>query len=306
MIVWRRWAIVSTVHLLKADRIVFWRSWSVSLSTLLVASSSIKIFDFLMRDRAMHNSCLCPTDKLLPPSEMTESSPFLSCKLLMTSFIPLSLSASQISASSFASLKGSRFDLTVPEKMTGSWGTRDSFVRRSKRDIWQMSRPSMQILPPEGSTIRYSAIIMVDLPDPVLPQTPTFSQPSISKVSPFRTHGSSGLYFTTTFSNEMAPFWGQLGDTSLYNELFELPSEGSLSYSVNLSTLFMFTSSSVTCLTIHVISEVTFMADVIARPDMPAEWAEYTAESNAQKYVMLDPRNSSLTDNHRLELTRGQ
>ncbi|CAB0007606.1 unnamed protein product [Nesidiocoris tenuis] len=55
-----RWAIVSTVHDLNSDLIVFWIKSSVSKSTAAVASSSTKTLVFLKRARAKQISCLCP------------------------------------------------------------------------------------------------------------------------------------------------------------------------------------------------------------------------------------------------------
>mmetsp|Transcript_6912 Transcript_6912/g.24943 ORF Transcript_6912/g.24943 Transcript_6912/m.24943 type:complete len:370 (+) Transcript_6912:1295-2404(+) len=306
MIVLSLWAIVSTVQSLKAILMVFWIRVSVSPSTLLVASSRIRILDLRIRALAMQSSCFWPTERLPPPSSMLESKPFLSGSSWMVDFRPDSLSAFQISASPSVSLKGSRLLLTVPEKMTGSWGTSESLLLRSGSAVVAMSTSSMVMLPLSSSTILYSVIIMVDLPQPVLPHTPIFSPPPTVKVRPLSTCGRSGRYLTYTLSKTIFPLEGQELETSRVRCLFESPSDSWPSYSVSLSMLFMLTSSSVICLTIQVMSPVMFMAEVMARPDIPAEFAEAIAETKAHVKVMLDPRYSSRMESHLFELTRGQ
>lgn len=61
MMLCRRWAMVRTVQWENSLRMVAWIRSSVSRSTAAVASSRIKMRDFLNRARARHNSCLCPT-----------------------------------------------------------------------------------------------------------------------------------------------------------------------------------------------------------------------------------------------------
>lgn len=61
MMLCRRCAMVRTVQWENSLRMVVWIKSSVSRSTAAVASSRIKMRDFLNRARARHNSCLCPT-----------------------------------------------------------------------------------------------------------------------------------------------------------------------------------------------------------------------------------------------------
>mmetsp|Transcript_24023 Transcript_24023/g.51586 ORF Transcript_24023/g.51586 Transcript_24023/m.51586 type:complete len:260 (-) Transcript_24023:881-1660(-) len=259
-----------------------------------------------MSARAMQSSCFWPTERLPPPSSMLESRPFLSGSSSMVCFMPDSFSALQISASSLVSLKGSRLLRTVPEKMTGSWGTSESLLRRSCSGAVWISTPSILMEPLSSSTILYRVIIMVDLPQPVRPHTPIFSPPSTVKLRLLSTWGSSGLYLTKTSSKAILPLVGQLEATPRTRCFVASPSDSWPSYSVRRSMLFMLTSSSVICRTIQVMSPVMFMAEVMARPDIPAEWDEKMADTRAQEKVMVDPRYSSRTESHLLELTRGQ
>ena len=61
---------------------------------------------------------------------------------------------------------------TTPSILT-TCGTSDSLDRRSASPMVVMSTPSMRIRPPDGSTMRYSAMKSVLLPHPVRPHTPT-------------------------------------------------------------------------------------------------------------------------------------
>lgn len=67
--VFRRWAIMSIVHVLNSSLMVLWISASVLTSTAAVASSRTRIFDLRSIARARLKSCLCPTLKFSPPSE---------------------------------------------------------------------------------------------------------------------------------------------------------------------------------------------------------------------------------------------
>mmetsp|Transcript_30325 Transcript_30325/g.67227 ORF Transcript_30325/g.67227 Transcript_30325/m.67227 type:complete len:239 (-) Transcript_30325:528-1244(-) len=191
MMVCRRCAMVSTVQLLNAVRMVAWMRPSVALSTLEVASSSTRILEFRSSALAMQSSCLCPTLRLAPPSLMGASRP--SCCSFTNESMPDLRSASQMSASDPASLKGSRLLRMVPLNTTGSWGTSDSRQRRSLRPMAEMSSPSMRMRPDAGSMMRYSVRNRVLLPHPVRPHTPTFSQLLTSRLRSFSTSSSSGL-----------------------------------------------------------------------------------------------------------------
>jgi hypothetical protein len=62
------------------------------------------------------------------------------------------------------SSKGSRLERMVPEKRTGSWGMMARRVRRSWSFNFEMSTPSMWMLPRRASRKRKSARERVDLP----------------------------------------------------------------------------------------------------------------------------------------------
>ena len=61
MMVLSLWAMVMMVHVLKAERMVFWIKASVSMSTAAVASSSTRILVLRNSVLARHTSCRCPT-----------------------------------------------------------------------------------------------------------------------------------------------------------------------------------------------------------------------------------------------------
>lgn len=61
MMVFSLCAMVSTVLSLNSVLMVFWIRSSVSMSTAAVASSRIRILDFLRRVLARQTSCLWPT-----------------------------------------------------------------------------------------------------------------------------------------------------------------------------------------------------------------------------------------------------
>ena len=102
-----------------------------------------------------------------------------------------------ISSSEYCPI-GSRLLLTVPSKRTGSWGMIPNRDLRSWSPNMQMSRPSIIILPPEGSTSLKKTWIKVDFPLPVRPTTPIFSPPWMLRVMPLITRGVFGRYLTCT------------------------------------------------------------------------------------------------------------
>jgi len=55
-------------------------------------------------------------------------------------------------------------------------GTKARRLRRSARPIVATSMPSITMRPPEGSTMRYNAIINVLFPHPVRPATPIYAK----------------------------------------------------------------------------------------------------------------------------------
>lgn len=91
--------------------------------------------------------------------------------------------------------RGSKLFRILPLKRVGSWGIMLSFNLRSFRPMVQMSRPSIRILPPAGSTNRNKALISVVFPLPVLPTTPILCPAGKVQVIPFRTSGACKRYF---------------------------------------------------------------------------------------------------------------
>jgi hypothetical protein len=85
----------------------------------------------------------------------------------------------------------SRFERTVPEKRTGSWGMIARRERRECRFICEMSRPSMCMDPCLASKNLNSASVKEDLPAPVRPTMPIRSLRSTRNVRPFSTGGKS-------------------------------------------------------------------------------------------------------------------
>jgi len=76
---------------------------------------------------------------------------------------------------------------TVPTNRTGSWGMMASRERSSSSPIEAMSTPSMVMDPSNGSRMRKRHVMRVDLPDPVRPAMPIFSQELMWQVAPLRT-----------------------------------------------------------------------------------------------------------------------
>ncbi len=143
------------------------------------------------RARAMHSSCLSPTEKFSPFS-MTGLS---SCPAsdFIFSFMLVRSTASQTASSEYFS-KGSKLylhnfkyfglittmfiafyemgDLMVPMKSTESWGIMDNFERRSSSPISRILIPSIFIVPEVSSASLNSATPKEDLPEPVRPTIP--------------------------------------------------------------------------------------------------------------------------------------
>lgn len=99
--------------------------------------------------------------------------------------------------------------------------------RKSFRPMVEMSTPSMTIDPDVSSTSRYSVVMILLFPAPVLtrgsvttgtlitllqsahlPTIPTFSPGLTDSDKPFKTGGSSGLYFSTTSLSSICPSAG--------------------------------------------------------------------------------------------------
>mmetsp|Transcript_25960 Transcript_25960/g.77538 ORF Transcript_25960/g.77538 Transcript_25960/m.77538 type:complete len:237 (-) Transcript_25960:1589-2299(-) len=171
----RRWAIVSTRQPFTSSLSTFWMRWSLSGSTLAVASSRHSTDVSLSRALARHSTCRSPTEKLRPPSATSEPRP--PPKDSTNSRREQLRSASQ-SPSSATAPKGSRFLRRSPEKRMGSCGTMVTLLRSSARPQAAMSTSPSRMRPLSRPTIRSSAPMMVDFPEPVRPTMPTFSPPT--------------------------------------------------------------------------------------------------------------------------------
>mmetsp|Transcript_2828 Transcript_2828/g.6335 ORF Transcript_2828/g.6335 Transcript_2828/m.6335 type:complete len:216 (-) Transcript_2828:1365-2012(-) len=186
MMVFRRCATVRQVACANSVRMACCITASVSTSTAAVASSMIMIFAWDNRARAMQRSCLCPTEKLDPFSVTVSSSE----PIAPASKVRRSPSHT---SSSLKRPKGSRLDLTVPEKSTGSCGMTAMTLRRVFRPMVEMLTPSMRISPLSSSTSRSSAVSRLLLPAPVRPTIPTFSLPATARDRPLNTSGRPSL-----------------------------------------------------------------------------------------------------------------
>mmetsp|Transcript_65423 Transcript_65423/g.210903 ORF Transcript_65423/g.210903 Transcript_65423/m.210903 type:complete len:203 (+) Transcript_65423:430-1038(+) len=202
MIVEMRWAMQSTVCEANSLRIVSWISASVSTSTAEVASSSNRMRLERMSARARHICCRWPREKFCPCSATTASrpaasgpgwSPACASERAWTCAERWARRNACQRPSSSLSPRGSRLKRRLPEKSTGSWGMTVMLRRSRCRPRPAMSTPSMSTRPPSGSTMRSSTLSNDDLPAPVLPQMPSFSNGLTCKERPSSTNGSSDL-----------------------------------------------------------------------------------------------------------------
>lgn len=76
---------------------------------------------------------------------------------------------------------------------------------------WEISTPSIRILPCKSSTIRLIEMQMVLLPEPVLPTIPIFSLGLTVKESLLRTISVLSLYLRSTPWNSIFPYSGHPG-----------------------------------------------------------------------------------------------
>mmetsp|Transcript_33147 Transcript_33147/g.72258 ORF Transcript_33147/g.72258 Transcript_33147/m.72258 type:complete len:231 (-) Transcript_33147:3301-3993(-) len=219
-----------TVCSLNSSRMVSWIILSVPKSTAEVASSRRRILFERRSARARHICCRWPTEKLFPPSVTIMSRDGKPCSVVSRGCWLASPAALWFSSTPSRNTWSARWDLLracqragrslvfsgsrlkrrVPEKRTGSWGMIEILCRRRCSPTVQMSRPSMNVPPPSGSTSRSSTFSTELLPAPVRPQMPNFSRGFTLKDNPFSTKGSSGLYRRRTSRNSIAPWLGQL------------------------------------------------------------------------------------------------
>mmetsp|Transcript_40024 Transcript_40024/g.118752 ORF Transcript_40024/g.118752 Transcript_40024/m.118752 type:complete len:312 (+) Transcript_40024:249-1184(+) len=196
MMVWRRCAIVRTVHSANICRIAVCSTASVSLSIEAVASSSASTEERRSVARARQSSWRWPTEKFAPPSDTLWSRPPSTARIASAS---CTSSSTRSSSSSSAVPKGSRLYRTVSLKSTGSCGMIASRERSCERLRREMSTPSIWIAPsprpsapPSASMRRQTVERKVDLPLPVRPTTPTFAFAGIAQLTPRSAGGSSG------------------------------------------------------------------------------------------------------------------
>mmetsp|Transcript_27207 Transcript_27207/g.88911 ORF Transcript_27207/g.88911 Transcript_27207/m.88911 type:complete len:223 (+) Transcript_27207:354-1022(+) len=192
---------------------VFRSRVAVSSSTCAVASSSKRTFLLATRALARHMSCLCPTDRLTPPSfngvsSLTSSPSFASFPVSPTS------SSASATTESECELRGSTASLTVCAIWTGSCGIMAILDRSSRRGRREMSTESSRIRPEAHGITRRRAMSIEDFPAPVLPQNPTDVELLTCSEIPFNTSGPSCLYLHVTLSQTISPFDGQPGGSS--------------------------------------------------------------------------------------------
>jgi len=160
---------------------------------------------FFTRARARLTRDLCPTPtvnatsqyryllRLVPSSSISVSRlNDLACPELVA-LVRHALFIASCKTSSPWESKGSRLLRRVPLKSTGSWGIIAILDLRVFNPIFEMSTPSIVILPEDSLTIRWDfsaltysarrnkATVMDVLPAPVLPTMPIFSPPLLSK-----------------------------------------------------------------------------------------------------------------------------
>ena len=138
-------AITNTVLPSISLSIPSWTIFSVLVSILDVASSSIKTGGFAIAVLAIDKSCLWPWDKLLPSPVNTVLYPSFRCFINPCAFASF---AAAITSSSVASnLPYLMFSITVPVNRWVSWRTIPSDFLKSSFLILVILIPSYLILP---------------------------------------------------------------------------------------------------------------------------------------------------------------
>mmetsp|Transcript_41639 Transcript_41639/g.120613 ORF Transcript_41639/g.120613 Transcript_41639/m.120613 type:complete len:221 (+) Transcript_41639:148-810(+) len=172
-----------TVEKGKPECTALWRQASVCGSNGLAASSSSSSAGCLSAARARLRRWRCPRLKSPPSGKSRWSSPREddSAKLVRLA----AESACQIRSSEWHS-KGSMLYRNVPEKSTGSCGTRPSACRSAARPTCLASTPPSSTRPALGSRMRMSASSRVDLPAPLGPTTPSRSLGPRLRLTPLR------------------------------------------------------------------------------------------------------------------------
>mmetsp|Transcript_22487 Transcript_22487/g.57846 ORF Transcript_22487/g.57846 Transcript_22487/m.57846 type:complete len:206 (-) Transcript_22487:3817-4434(-) len=151
--------------------------------------------------RARQMSWRWPTETFSPYSATLASSP----PIARTARASCARSRTSHTRCSLCSPNGSRLERTVPEKSTGSCGIIDTAPRSCSRESDWMSRPSIEMVPSAGSTMRISSSIVEDLPEPVRPTTPTFAPAGTENETRRRASSSPGRYRMETPSKTTSP-----------------------------------------------------------------------------------------------------
>ncbi|KAH3670506.1 hypothetical protein OGAPHI_001021 [Ogataea philodendri] len=136
----------------------------------------------------------------------------------------------------------SRFDRMVPVNSVGSCGMIARPCLRALSPIFEMSSPSMVMLPSSRSTNLKKLVIMVDFPAPVRPTTPIFSPAFTWKETSSITLGRSGAYLIEMFLTSITPSEGHELTGSCGRTLAGSCGVPSM-YSCTLSTEFMLIST---------------------------------------------------------------
>ncbi len=147
----------------------------------------------------------------------------------------------------------------LPSNNAASCGIIASRRRRSIRPIVLVSSPSMLMCPSSASIMRNKESVNELFPAPVRPTTPIFSCGLISRVMFFKTKSSPGRYRAEKFSNETAPWEGQLIGGRFFDTISGA-SLGKAAYSKTLSTLTMFVSAQISATSRNINSKTELLA----------------------------------------------
>ncbi len=173
------------------------------ISTLAVASSNTKIFEFL-------NIVLARQINWVSPTLKTELANVISSYNYFSSFNTFSSNYTYFKAnqiySSVNSLTGSILVLIVPLKINGDCGIIPTFYLSNSKPIYLISIPSISIFPVFYISLSLNNACRRELlPAPVLPTHPIFWPAVISNEIFLRTNSVSSLYYSDTFLKFIIP-----------------------------------------------------------------------------------------------------
>ncbi|MPM71138.1 hypothetical protein SDC9_118101 [bioreactor metagenome] len=137
----RRCAITKLVRPLIASSIAFWILASVTVSTLLVASSKINKLGSVIIVRAILINCFCPVLNKLFSSETSVSYPFSND--MIKSWILACFAALMTSSSVASGLPNVILSRIVPENNTDSCNTIPTCLRNISKSNSRISVPSI-------------------------------------------------------------------------------------------------------------------------------------------------------------------